>query len=242
MFDLMTLTAIPRPPSLVEKVYQRLSELACQNASENDGWLPTERGLAAQLKVSRSVVREATKCLELQGVIEIRQGLGVRVVNQLHKPLSSSIALLVNDDAARLRQSLEVRAALEPEVARLATLRATAVTRRQLKAVHLRLEKAKDLSEAVEADLEFHHTLAKMSGNDIFVLMLTSMADLGRESRLATISFAGAEVAKDHHTKILNALLEGDAAKTEAAMRYHVNAALNDLSGTGKKTSTKTKS
>lgn len=238
----MTLTAIHRSPSLVEKVCQRLSELACQNAAENDGWLPTERKLATQLKVSRSVVREAAKCLELQGMIEIRQGLGVRVVNRLHKPLNSSITLLVNDDATRLRQSLEVRAALEPEVARLATLRATAATRRQLKAVHLRLEKAKDLHEAVEADLEFHHTLAKMSGNDIFVLMLTSMADLGRESRLATISFAGVEVAKNHHAKILNAVLEGDATKAETAMRYHVNAALRDLSGTGRKISTKARS
>jgi GntR family transcriptional repressor for pyruvate dehydrogenase complex len=235
----MTLTAIDRSPSLVEKVCQRLSELASQNAAENDGWLPTERRLATQLKVSRSVVREAAKCLELQGMIEIRQGLGVRVVNRLHKPLNSSIALLINNDAQRLRQSLEVRVALEPEVARLATLRATAATRRELKAVHLRLEKAVDLHEAVDADLEFHHTLAKMSGNDIFVLMLTSMAELGRESRLATISFAGVEVAKNHHEKILKAVLEGDAAKAEASMRYHVNAALQDLSGTAKKTSTK---
>ncbi len=238
----MTLTAIPRSPSLVEKVCQRLSELASQNSPENDGWLPTERKLATQLKVSRSVVREAAKCLELQGMIEIKQGLGVRVVNRLHKPLNTSITLLVNDDASRLRQSLEVRAALEPEVARLATLRATATTRRELKAAHLRLEKAQDLPEAIEADLEFHHTLAKMSGNDIFVLMLTSMAELGRESRLATISIAGVEVAKDHHAKILKAVLDGDSTKAETAMRYHINAAINDLSDTGKKSSTKVKS
>jgi GntR family transcriptional repressor for pyruvate dehydrogenase complex len=172
------------------------------------------------------------KRLELQGLLEVRHGIGTRAVNRLHAPLSGSINLLVGDAHARLSQSLEVRAALEPEVARLAAERATAAERKHLRTVHRRLENAKELTEAIEADLEFHKALAQMSGNDIFDLVLTSMADMGRASRQATISAAGVEVARAHHARILDAVVRGDGKAAELAMRQHIQTAIADLSGT----------
>ena len=116
----MTLSAIARPASLVEDVCQRLATEIRAERNGGDGWLPPERQLAEQLGVSRTVIREATKRLELQGLIEVQHGIGIKVVDKLHKPLNGSLALLIPDTADRLRQLVEVRLLVEPEVARLA--------------------------------------------------------------------------------------------------------------------------
>lgn len=228
----MTLTPLQNDrSSLVEKVCRQLTLAIRQERKNDPELLPPERELAIQFGVSRPVVREAMKRLELQGLLEVRHGIGTRVVNRLHAPLNGSITLLIDDAHARLHQSLEVRAALEPEVARLAAERITPAARRQLRAAHRKLEEAQELPEAIEADMEFHRALAQVSGNEIFGLVLSSMADLGRASRQATISVAGVEVARTQHARILEAVIRGDAKAAEAAMRQHIQAALADLSG-----------
>ena len=116
----MTLATIARPPSLVEKVCDQLAGIIRREQDEDDGWLPTERELSAQLGVSRSVVREAAKRLESQGLIEIQHGIGIKAVDKLHKALNGSLAMLIPDAEERLRQLNETRLAIEPESARLA--------------------------------------------------------------------------------------------------------------------------
>jgi DNA-binding FadR family transcriptional regulator len=236
----MNFATIQRPSTLVEEVSQRLArELRRERADE---WLPPERELASQLGVSRTVVREATKRLELQGLLEVRHGVGIRRSGNLHKPLNGSLALLIPDEAGRLKQSLEVRLAIEPEVARLAAARASAAQVRELHKVHARLEQAAELRESVEADIEFHRTLARSTGNDIFSLLLETLSDLGRESRIATISHAGVKRAIEHHAAILHAVEARDEAGAARAMRHHIEVAIQDLAagqGGGRKHSTK---
>lgn len=223
----MNLPTIKRPSTLVEEVSQRLArELRREHAEE---WLPPERELASQLGVSRTVVREATKRLELQGLVEVQHGVGIRRSGKLHKPLNGSLALLIPDEAGRLKQSLEVRLAIEPEVARLAAGRVTAAQVRELRKVHSRLENAATLAEAVEADIEFHRALARATGNEIFGLLLETLSDLGRESRMATISHAGVKRAIEHHATILHAVEAKDEAAAARAMRHHIEVAVQDL-------------
>lgn len=223
----MNLAAIQRPSTLVEEVSQRLArELRRDRAEE---WLPPERELAAQLGVSRTVVREATKRLELQGLVEVQHGVGIRRSGKLHKPLNGSLALLIPDEAGRLKQSLEVRLAIEPEVARLAAVRVSVAQVRELRKVHARLENAATLTEAVEADIEFHRALARATGNEIFSLLLETLSDLGRESRMATISHAGVKRAIEHHAVILHAVEAKDEAAATRAMRHHIEVAVQDL-------------
>ncbi len=227
----MILSSLKRSASLVDEVCQQLAQEIRNPSGDGDGRLPPERELAERLGVSRPVVREATKRLELQGLLEVRHGVGTRVVDRLHMPLNGSLSLLVPDQVQRLQQSLEVRRALEPEAVRWAVERASAATLKELKRVHRQLEGAKELGEAVEADMAFHRALAKASGNDMFALILDSMADLGRESRHATISYAGVQRAIDHHAAILEAVLERNAAKAVQAMQKHLAEAVLDLAG-----------
>lgn len=223
----MPLASIQRPSTLVNEVSSRLSRELQRKGS--DEWLPPERTLAVQLGVSRTVVREATKRLELQGLVEVHHGVGIRRTRSLHKPLNGSVRLLIPDEADRLRQSLEVRLAIEPEMARLAALRAKPAHLRELRKAHVRLQQTKDLMEAVEADIEFHRTLAKSTGNEVFGIILETMSDLGRDSRKATISHAGVQRAVKHHEAVLVAIENHDEAAAARAMRQHIEVAVQDL-------------
>ncbi len=224
----MTLSSMQRP-SLVAEVSERLALELRGNPAEGEQWLPPERELASQLGVSRTVVREATKRLELQGLVEVLHGVGIRRSGKLHKPLNGSVEFLIPDAAGRLRQSLEVRLAVEPEIAALAAERASAAQVRELRKVHTRLMEAADLPTAVEADIDFHRALAGSTGNGIFALILETLSDLGRESRMATISQAGVQRARIHHHAILTAVEARDADRARAAMRNHIEVAIKDL-------------
>ncbi len=222
----------PQPQSLVERVSDQLADLIRGHAPTGDHAavsLPPERRLAEELGVSRSVVREAVKRLELQGLLEVRRGSGIRIVDQLHRPLNGSLSLLIPDADERLRQLHETRLALEPEAARLAALRATPAQIALLDEIQARLERAKDTAEAIAIDLEFHHALAETSGNLMFRLILDSMGEISRESRQRSIGRVGKESAIEHHRVIIQAVKASDPAAAVEAMQFHLGEARRDM-------------
>ena len=162
----MNITALERPASLVERVCQQLSELIRGASSEEERWLPAERSLAEKLGVSRTVVREATKRLEQQGMLEIQHGTGIKIVDRLHRPLNDSLSLLIPDMADRLQQLNEARLSIEPDAAALAAERATKEQVRTLRRIQTQLEKAPDNVAAIEADIAAHHAIAAIEHHE----------------------------------------------------------------------------
>lgn len=193
--------------------------------------LPPERLLAEQLGVSRTVMREATKRLESQGLLEIRHGSGTWVVNQLHKPVCGSLSLAMPKLKERLRQLNEARLLVEPEIARQAATRRRKSHLALLGECQQTLFDSSNTKAAVEADIAFHRALADAAGNEVFKLMLESIAELGRASRSATIGCVGKEKAHTQHASILAAVEAGDAEAAAKTMRAHLRHAGNDLGG-----------
>lgn len=228
----MTTTVLPRPPSLVETVCNHLAEIARAVRPSNAGkptYLPTERELSAQLGVSRSVVREAAKRLEQQGLLEIRQGLGIRPINRLHKPLSDSLHLLVPDEMERLRQLVELRLIVEPENARLAAERASAAQIAELRSIQDRFLAAKTPLDSIAADMDFHRQLAAASGNQISALLLQSLSDLLEDSLNHGYRRVTPALAIKQHAAILAAIEKRDPAAAARAMHRHLTSARIDL-------------
>lgn len=226
---MMTLQTIDRPPSLVEKVSQSLAALVRSDTHEENTRLPTERELATQLGVSRSVIREATKRLEQQGLLEIRHGLGIHTVNRLHKPLTDTLHILVPDEMDRLRQLLELRLIVEPENARLAAERATEDQCIALRATHQNLVNAKTPADSVAADMDFHRLLAVASGNQIAALLLHSLSDLLQASLNHGYQRVAPHTAIKQHQTILLAIENRDPNTAALATRQHLLSARTDL-------------
>ena len=192
--------------------------------------LPAERKLAARLGVSRVVVREAAKKLEQRGLVSIRQGIGVEVVNDPSLPLLDIIIRLLPRNTERLHQCAQARLLIEPEIAALAAARMTPAAARRLGEIHAGLRPDLKIAEAIEKDIEFHNAIAERAGNRVLALMLQSVGSLGRLSREVTMRRYGIKRAHDSHARILAALSAGHPADARKAMRLHLETAIGDLS------------
>ena len=209
-----------RRSPLVEAICARL--LAQHRATE---WLPGERILSARMGVSRSALREAVQRLEIQGLLEVKHGVGVRVVNNPQVPVRATLLRELPDFGERLRQFSEVRLLVEPEIARRAAERATPDQKAALRTVHSRLGNASDEESAVRADLDFHRLLAEIAGNRVLALMLGSIAGLEEETRRITLTRVGLAEAFAQHEQVVVAVETGKGEAAHSAMLAHVTAA-----------------
>ena len=223
----MEITPI-KPRSLVEEVCDRLVAFVQRSGTEEE-LLPSERKLAEQFQVARGVIREAIKRLEIQGLLEVRQGSGIRAVNRLHAPLNTSLGLLLPEVDERLRQLADARIVIEPAVAEMAAQKAKRKDVAALWQIQTELEAAEDLDSSVDLDTAFHQALAEIAGNEVFKLVLQSNADLRRESAARTIGSAGKAKAARHHHAVIAAIEAKDAPAAKRAMETHIAEAKRDL-------------
>ena len=217
-------------PSSSDEISDKLCHWIDTGELKVGAFLPPERQLSAQFKVSRGVVREATKKLEQRGLVTIRQGIGIRVVNNPSLPIQGSLATSLPEERERLKQCGQARILVEPELAALAAQRVTPEHLRRMEAAQEALVTELDIRKAALHDIEFHEIIAEMAGNKVLALMLSSVAELGRLSREHTLREFGVRRAYDFHSKILAAIAAADPTAARKAMRAHLGAALGDIS------------
>lgn len=196
--------------------------------------LPTEQQLAAAHGVSRTVVREAVHQLRSQGLLLSRQGSGVYVADAAaHRPLSFDPAVLGSVDA--VVQVVEVRRALEGEIAALAAARATraqvAGLKRALRAIEAATASGGD---GVAEDLAFHRAVAQATGNPQFEHLLGFLEQYLREAMRVTRGNEArradfADAVRAEHRALVDAIAVGDAAAARRAAVRHMQRAADRL-------------
>src|SRR6266478_9387681 len=107
--------------------------------------LPPEREMADGFQTSRVALREALRALEKEGMLTIKQGFGggafVADFDNALRALLDSLNTVVKLGRAKSAHLTEVRAILEPEITRLATIRATPANIKAIEDVVLAQEK-----------------------------------------------------------------------------------------------------
>jgi DNA-binding FadR family transcriptional regulator len=138
--------------------------------------LPSEVRLSEARGVSRGVVREAIEALRKLGFVDVTHGRGQWVRADEHWELLDSGVLAVILSAQRLdllREIVDCQAMLEPAVAALAAERASDTAIAELAEAHAavvrvaarRRRTVADEDALVLAEIQFHRTLARMTGN-----------------------------------------------------------------------------
>lgn len=174
----------------------------------------TEEKLAADLRVSRPVVREAVQRLETEGLIE-RAGNG-----------RMSVRPVTVEDA---RAHYAVRAALEQLTVEEASERLTPEGIRRLEAALSHMRDARDRSGAAtvaDGGGEFHAILEEIAANPVnaqLMDMIRARIDRYRHFSVAATD-ARTRRSVDEHEEILDALRNGDVEEAKAAMRRHIAA------------------
>ena len=230
------------PPQPQPVAQQRLSDqLAADLRRQIEGGavqpgqrLPTEQALAAQYAVSRTVVREAVSRLRSSGLLVARQGSGMFVAAvDAARPLDFDSSVLA--DLGSVLDVVEVRRALESEVAALAAVRATAAQRRAIQdALALADASIASGSATVDEDLAFHQALADAAGNPQFARLLRHLEQYLRDAMRVTRRNESmkqefiAQVRQEHQA-IVDAILARDADAARAAAARHMHEAARRL-------------
>ena len=187
--------------------------------------LPSEKDLAASFGVGRSSVREAIRTLVVMGYLDVFQGKGTFVRNNL--PASNDIAHFMEKviEAGGLLDLMETREILECRSAELAALRADKSQVAKIKNATQRLKKSKvNTHEYIDADWDFHMAIAEATNNSVIVdvmnLLINKIHHYNAEF-LATSSGITNEAIYSAE-EVISHVLSGDSQKAGTAMQYHL--------------------
>jgi GntR family transcriptional repressor for pyruvate dehydrogenase complex len=210
---------------LYEKIVEQIEARILSGELKPGDKLPPERELTRQFGVSRTAVREAMKALTQKGLVEIQAGRGTFVTNGTSQVMRNSLGLLLKiGQAEGVRDLVEVREILEPEIAALAAVRAREEQIIAMQEALAVMERSiQDVDTFIEADLDFHLALAEGSQNALILLLVDTLVELLRELRICIAKVEGGILrAHQHHQRILQAVLERDPEAARAAMHAHL--------------------
>lgn len=215
------------PRGGVQEITQKLLDQLSSGELQPGRRLPSERDLAERLGVGRATVREALATLENLGVLVTRQGSGSFFTGNTSTLLPQTIewGLLLN--RRETHDLVEARAMLEVTTAQLATERATAEDLGRLNDRLEAMEAARSRpEELVDADMQFHFEIARISGNSVIAAMLHSIRGL-LEVWIRRASQGEERVSKTiaEHRRILDAISTGNIDMARGAMRVHMDSA-----------------
>ncbi|AWT37785.1 GntR family transcriptional regulator [Deinococcus arenae] len=188
--------------------------------------LPSEGQLSAQLGISRGMIREAYRALAARGVVSVANGRAPRVAAPHPAPLTDLLAHALRGQPASAAQVLDVRRALELQVAALAAAHRTPA---QTDALHASVQAMREAGLGTDAfiehDLRFHATLAGATGNPLHGVLvgalhaLTAHSIRGGLPHYADPAHFGALV--NLHDALAHAVAAGDPVAATGLMREH---------------------
>lgn len=213
--------------SLTDKAIARIRELIQSGELPPGAKLPPEQQLAAELGLSRNLMREAVKALAVARVLEIRRGDGTYVTSLepalLLEGLGSAVELLRGDTLLELT---EVRRLFEPVATGLAASRITDEDLAEVKHHLDAMTRARDDVELLnEHDAAFHHAVIAAAGNSTLTTLLEGISSPTVRARVwrgLVDEKAGARTIAEHQA-IYDALAARDRALAEAAALLHVS-------------------
>ncbi len=214
-----------KPPTLKTQVYELLLDFIVDGKYKDNDMLPPERILCEELGVSRTVVREAIKSLETRGILSVIHGKGIKVNPSSSHDISNAFMLYLRrqNKEASMRELMEVRYAIETEIAGIAAMHARdediaglQETLREMEAV------LDDVEKFVFMDIDFHLQLAVMTKNILFITIAEALVIPLRKSREETVSPEDNVLAHRQHAGICRSIELHDHEMAYQHMAEHL--------------------
>jgi DNA-binding FadR family transcriptional regulator len=228
-----------REPRLRERLAVRLACDIVSGRTPAGSVFPSAEELVQAFGVSRTVARETVHTLSMLGLVHVQHGKRTEVLPREQWDILSAVvqeALRREGRAGPLLRDLyEFRMLIEPGAARLMAERASDQEVSELKRLAgLMSSLARETSERRlprpvgspfhQADWDFHHLVARASGNALVGAVIRDirevLATLWAVSQLGPDEIA--QVA-EQHARVADAIARRDAAGAAEAMREHLS-------------------
>ncbi|MGO3884825.1 MAG: FadR/GntR family transcriptional regulator [Mycetocola sp.] len=187
----------------------------------------------SEMGASRTAIREAVRVLESLGLVSVRRKSGITILPfedwKVYAPEVIRWRLRGPGRLVQLHEISELRASVEPAAARLAATSAHALARTELSSAVLAMVANADQANGPEylaADVQFHTTLLRSSGNSMFA-GLTSVIEevlVGRTEQELMPQRADATALRLHQ-EVAYAVIRGDGEAAAVAMTAIVDEA-----------------
>ena len=188
--------------------------------------IPNEIELAEFFSVSRNIMREAMKVMESFGILESKVGSGTYISENALANIHSMRFFNRLKMNTPVREVLESRLIIEPNLTYYACLRAKdseiqALVRRAMETAEEWLR-----GKCPSEDFDFHLRVAKMARNEIMESLLTALLNQLKNSEYLQVNQYLVADEMEHkikeHLQILEALKRRDAQEARSVMYQHL--------------------
>jgi GntR family transcriptional repressor for pyruvate dehydrogenase complex len=230
---------VRRQGKLAARIVSQIEELIAARRLASGDQLPTEREMAALLRVSRPSLREAIRILEARGRLVVRHGRGVFLGEGHPDPAAFPTALRAGATELTERELLDMREALEVSAAAWAAERISETQLTELRSAldeMTALAHDADPSELTRLDTRFHLTVANAANNRFLRHVMGVLLDLTRPAVERSLAIPGRVVRSwPDHERIYAALRAHDPTAAGNAVRAHIRAArtVNTINSSG---------
>jgi GntR family transcriptional regulator, transcriptional repressor for pyruvate dehydrogenase complex len=212
-----------------EEICERIREQLALGVLKPGDKLPPERDLARQLGVSRNVLREALRSLEMAGILRLRKGVkgGAFIREGDTGRMNEVMRDMLSLGTISVRELSEARINVIDLVVRLACVAARQRDFEALEANIARTDTATRegrLLDRVECSREFYRLLAESTGNKVIAMMVNSVTEIHMRFVYAKVASSGAATPRltDKRRQFLAALRARDVTAATRLMRIHV--------------------
>lgn len=185
--------------------------------------IPSENQLTAELGASRSSIRAAIQHMAGIGVLESHHGKGTYLIDDRLDALEQAADKITAEDCLDIFRVLEFRSFLEPEACALAIQQHDQTVIDTLADLLQQMKTFEgSQKQFVNADVLFHETIGKASGNHLVEKSLHRVFEEHRRHHEQMNDLFGYDSGIYYHTQILEAFRREDVTYGKEMMYRHL--------------------
>ena len=214
-----------------EEICERIREQLALGVLKPGDKLPPERDLAQQLGVSRNVLREALRSLEMAGVLRLLKGVkgGAFIQEGDTSRMNDVMRDMLSLGTISVRELSEARVHVLDLAVTLACANARQADLDALEANIGRTELATKegrLLDRVECSREFYRLLGNSTGNKVIAMIMDSVTEIHMRFVYAKVASSGVAMSRlaERRRQLVHAIAGKDVSLAKRLMRTHLEA------------------
>jgi GntR family transcriptional repressor for pyruvate dehydrogenase complex len=217
------LRKVGHPRNLYIEAMQAIKEAIFNGDFVPGQALPSEKELSVVLGVSRPVLREALRALQLQGFLDVRRGSrgGTYVTDLSNISIKDNLEDLLRMGKVSLKDLTQARLLIEPEVFRLAATKASESQLSEMERQVHEGDRVLDLELKIKRHSDFHRLAAAATGSPIYVRFMQIIFDFVEVFAITIQPSDFSPHEEKDHPKLLEALKNRDAELACTLARKH---------------------
>lgn len=241
----MNSTATQKPLTSKAKFVKNVAESILSGTYEVGQRLPTERELAAQMNMSKSVVHSGLERLDQMGLINIKPQSGIYVADYIQTGNIETLNAIVKFQGNQLSYELDIaildlRLAIEGTAMQLLAQRHTAADIAKLRSLTEELRifgaaQGTNYEQLSELFFNWHHEICILSRSNVLPLLMNTVHNIALPFWVRHIKQIGLPGAIDLLDRFTDLLEAGDGTGARDYMQAGIQNYIRQLEGVSSK-------